>query len=126
MLMDELVYTPDDLLDEETTFEIAPEAYSAPLHCPACGEPMEIVEANRPLAGGRFVIPYQIYECRPCDRRYFNPEQASRFSAILRLEKLIEEKGQRIEGDILFDGRDFFVRLPLARELFQPRQPVAV
>lgn len=81
---------------------------------------------SRPVAGGRFVFPYLIYECRSDGRRYLNPEQASRFSAILRLERLIEEKGQRIERDILFDGHDFFVRLPLARELFQPRQPAAI
>jgi hypothetical protein len=76
--------------------------------------------------GGTVLFPYLIYECRSEGRRYFNPEQASRFSAILRLEKLITEKGQQIEGDILFDGHDFFVRLPLAKELFQPRQAAAI
>lgn len=124
--MDELTYTPQDILDEEVPFEILPEAYFAPLHCPVCGEPMAVVEATRPIAGGRFVIPYLIHECRTCGRRYLNPEQASRFSAILRLDRLIEEKDQCIEGDILFDGHDLFVRLPLARELFRPRQPAAI
>jgi hypothetical protein len=124
--MDEPVYTPEDILDEEIPFEIVPEAYSAALHCPTCGEPMVVVEATRPVAGGRFVFPYLIYECRSEGRRYFNPEQASRFSAILRLEKLIAEKGQQIEGDVLFDGHDFFIRLPLAKELFQPRPAAAV
>ena len=123
--MDELTYIPEDILDEEISFEILPEAYSAPLHCPVCDEPMAIVEATRPIAGGRFVVPYLIYECHTCGRRYLNPEQASRFSAILRLERLIEDKGQRIEGDIFFDGHDLFIRLPLARELFQPCQPAA-
>lgn len=123
--MDELRYTPKDILDEEVPFEILPEAYSAPLHCPECGEAMTVVEATRSIAHGRFTIPYQVYECQTCGRRYLNPEQVSRFSAILRLEQLIDEQGRRIEGNILFDGRDLFVRLALARELFRPSYLVA-
>ena len=123
--MNEFTYSLEDILDEEVPFKILPEAYSAPLYCPVCGEPMAIVEATRPIAGGRFVVPYLVYECRTCGCRYLNPEQASRFSAILHLERLIEEKEQRIKGDILFDGHDLFVRLALARELFQPRQHAA-
>jgi len=119
--MDEFMYTSRDILDEDVPFEVLPEAYSAPLDCPACGEPMAVVEATRSIASGRFVIPYPVYECRTCGHRYMNPEQVGRFSAILRLERLLAERKQPFERDILFDGRDLFVRLPLARELFQPR-----
>jgi hypothetical protein len=37
--------------------------------------------------------------------------------SIFLLEQLLQEKRAELEGSILFDGHDFFVRLPLAREL---------
>ena len=118
--MDELEYTPKDILDQDIPFEILPEARSAHLHCPECGEPMVVVETTRTIMRGRFTIPYKVYKCPTCERRYLNPEQADHFSAIQRLEQLIEEQDQRVEGDVLFDGRDLFVRLALAREMFRP------
>ncbi len=116
--MDDLKYNPDEILDAEIRLEILPEAHSAPLLCVNCDREMRAVEATRKVAGGRFFIPYQIFTCEECGRRGLNPEQASRFGAILRLDKMIEEKGDHAAGDVLFDGRDVFLRLPFARELF--------
>ena len=41
-----------------------------------------------------------LFRCPTCERRYLNPEQADHFSAIQRLEQLIEEQDQRVEGDV--------------------------
>ncbi len=118
--MGELEYTAKDILDQDIPFEILPEARLAPLNCPECDEIMVVVETTRTIMRGRFTIPYKVYECPTCERRYLNPEQADHFSAIQRLEQLVEEQDQRVEGDVLFDGRDLFVRLALAREMFRP------
>lgn len=116
------VYEPDDIIDEEVDFEILPQAYSAPLRCPDCGLEMELVLVPRAIARGRFTVTYEAYQCPRCGQRYLNPEQAKRFSSVLLLERLFEEKGKALEGDVLFDGRDFFVRLSLVRDLARLEQ----
>ncbi len=82
--MNELEYTAKDILDQDIPFEILPEARSAPLNCPECGESMVVVETTRTIMRGRFTIPYKVYECPTCERRYLNPEQADHFRAIQR------------------------------------------
>jgi len=118
----DLVYEPEDIIDEEVDFELLPEAYSAPLHCPDCGREMELIRVQRSIAGGIFTVTYEAYQCPRCGQRYLNPEQARRFSSVLLLERLFEEKGEPLAGDVLFDGRDFFVRLSLLRDLARLEQ----
>jgi hypothetical protein len=58
----------------------------------------------------------------PVRPAYLNPEQAKRFSSVLLLERLFQEKREVLPGDVLFDGRDFFVRLSLLRDLARLEQ----
>jgi len=113
----ELLYSPEDLIAEDIELEIAPEAFTGPLHCPHCDAELELTTATKTLGDGKFTVSYEAYSCPKCNRRYFNREQARQFSSILLLEQLLEEKGPELEGSVLFDGHDFFVRLPLAREI---------
>jgi predicted RNA-binding Zn-ribbon protein involved in translation (DUF1610 family) len=121
-ILNDLVYEPEDIIDEEVDFEVLPEAYSAPLNCPGCGLEMDLILVQRPIAGGKFTATYEAYQCPRCGQRYLNPEQAKRFSSVLLLERLFQEKKEVLPGDVLFDGRDFFVRLSLLRDLARLEQ----
>ncbi len=116
-------YGPDDIVDQEVDFQILPEARSAVLTCPQCGAEMVPATARRSLAGGQFTVTYPVYECPRCGRRYLNPQQAQRFGSLLLLEQWMVEQGHDWAGNVLFDGQDFFVRLPLVRALARLQRP---
>ncbi|MFQ5814723.1 MAG: hypothetical protein ACE5I2_16215 [Anaerolineae bacterium] len=110
-------YGPDDITEEEVTFEWETRSPGEPPLCPHGHGPMIEQQTTHTMAGGKFTVTYSVYVCPECNHAFLDREQAKRYGTVRLLDRLLQERGPTPASDVLFDGEDFFVRLSLVREM---------
>jgi len=110
-------YGPDDIGDEDVSLEWEPRPADEPPLCPRDGHPMTDQQHTYILADDRFVVTYEAWVCSECGKVFLDRQQARRYGAIQMLDRLLKERDGLPKGQILYDGKDLFVNLSLARDM---------
>jgi len=99
--------------DEDVVLEWESRPVGEPPSCPRDDHPMTRQRQMHTLAGGRFVVTYEVWVCSECDKVF--------------LDRLLKERNRQPKGQVLFDGEDIFVNLSLTRDMAALwRQPASM
>lgn len=110
-------YNPDDIGDEDVILEWEPRPAGEQPLCPRDGRSMTEEQQTYTLAGGRFIVTYEVWVCSECGEVFLDRQQARRFGAIQMLDRLLKERKALPKGQVLSDGEELFVNLSLMQEL---------
>ena len=92
--------------DENMILEWESRPVGEPPSCPRDDHPMTRQQQMHTLAGGRFVVTYEVWVCSECDKVFLDRQQARRYGTIQMLDRLLKERNRQPQGQVLFDGED--------------------